>query len=119
MGPEFINSQIKMKLDIKFNRNEDENGYATFTLAAPYRGRFGRRNPLLREIEIREWSSGSDGGLNHYMLRDKPVGRSVWRHSLKLEAFKSYDECKQDLLTRILAHLRELVPCIAKAEAAQ
>ena len=100
-----------IKLNIVFNRSEDENGYATFSVA-PYR-RAGQDakgfNPILRGIEIREWSSGSNGGLNHYFKKDKPVGRSVWKHSLRLTTFTSYDDCKQDLLAVLIEHLNEYV----------
>lgn len=101
---------MPIKLNIVFNRSEDGNGYATVSVA-PHR-RAGQDatgfNPILRGIEIREWSSGSNGFLNHYLKEDKPVGRSVWKHSLRLTTFTSYAACEQDLLAVLIDAIRGL-----------
>lgn len=95
-----------MKLDILFNRSEDENGYATFRIA-PYK-RGNGRNLLLNDIKIEEWSRGQGGGYSKY-LRDKPVGKSIWVHSGSIEAFDSYDECKKDLLRVLHENLKQII----------
>lgn len=97
-----------MELDILLNRHE-EGGYATFTVA-PYRpaGQPVRRNPLLAGLEIREWSPGSGGGLNHYLPGDKPK-ESVWRHSFTLDVHPSYDAAKADFLLHLNKALAEFI----------
>lgn len=99
-----------MKPNITFKRTQDENGYATFYPDSGDRPAEFGRNPLLRGIEIQEWTTpGSNGFFTHYYLRDRKDERSVWKHSLKLETFDSLDECKKDLLVKITEYLRELV----------
>jgi len=66
---------------------------------------------FLSNIEIKEWSRGSDGGLNHYLWRDKPP-KSVWRHSASLDVFDSYDDCKSDLMKRMLDQLKDFVKIV-------
>lgn len=92
-----------MKLDILFNRYEDENGYETFTVSP--------RNLLLNGVRIEEWSrQGSSGNfLVHYRKHDKPVGGSVWRHTGSLTTFDSYDLCKADLLNTLQQSLKQFV----------
>ncbi len=63
------------------------------------------------EMCIRDRSRGSDGGLNHYLLKDKP-SKSVWRHSGSLEIFDSYDDCKADLMKRMVDHLSGFVKIV-------
>lgn len=63
-----------MKLDIIFNRSEDDNGYATFRVGAY--NQQPRRNMFLQDISIEEWSKGSDGNLLHYMKADKPLAKA-------------------------------------------
>jgi len=96
-----------MKLDIIFNRSEDDNGYATFRVGAY--NQQPRRNMFLQDISIEEWSKGSDGNLLHYMKADKPVGKSVWRHSASLTAFDSYDVCKKDLIETMNKQILQFV----------
>jgi hypothetical protein len=96
-----------MKLNIVFNRHE-EGGYATFTVS-PRRGA-GQpvtRNHLLSGLEIREWSPGPNGGLNHYLPKDKPKG-SVWLHTFTLDPHPSYDEAKADFLLHLNKALTEI-----------
>ncbi len=82
---------------MNFIENMDANGYATFR---PY----CHDNPLLRDVKIREWSSSSNGILNHYLKKDKPVERSVWQHNLAVAVFSSYEECEADLLKKLVEH---------------
>ena len=101
---------MKVSLDIRLNRSVDKNGYATYSVSE---GKdWGRgRNMFLSNIEIEEWSRGSDGGLNHYLLKDKP-SKSVWRHSGSLEIFDSYDDCKADLMKKMLSQLSDFVKIV-------
>ncbi len=98
---------MKLSLDIRLNRSEDKNGYATFSVS---KGdlRANGRNMFLSNIEIKEWSRGSDGRLNHYLLKDKP-SKSVWRHSSSLDVFDSYEDCKADLMKTMLDQLKDFV----------
>ena len=102
---------MKISLDIRLNRSVDKNGYATFLVSEGKNYGQPRRNIFLSNIEIEEWSRGSDGGLNHYLLKDKP-SKSVWRHSGSLEIFDSYDDCKADLMKRMVDHLSGFVKIV-------
>ena len=101
---------MKLSLDIRLNRSEDKNGYATFSVS---KGNFlaNGRNMFLSNIEIKEWSRGSDGRLNHYLLKDKP-SKSVWRHSASLDVFDSYEDCKADLMKIMLDQLKDFVKIV-------
>ncbi len=96
-----------MKLDIVFNRSEDNNGYAEFRVAAYKKPT--NINIFLRGISIREWSKGSGGNLNHYLKKDKPAGKSVWVHSASIEVFDSYDDCKKNLIEIMTDELAQFI----------
>lgn len=98
---------MKLSLDIRLNRSEDRNGYATFSVSKGNERR-NERNMFLSNFEIKEWSRGSDGRLNHYLLKDKP-SKSVWRHSASLDVFDSYEACKADLMKKMLDQLSDFV----------
>ena len=102
---------MKISLDIRLNRSVDKNGYATFSVSEGKNWGQRGRNMFLSNIEIEEWSRGSDGGLNHYLLKDKP-SKSVWRHSGSLEIFDSYDDCKADLMKKMLSQLSDFVKIV-------
>lgn len=102
---------MKISLDIRLNRSVDKNGYATFSVSEGKNYGQPRRNIFLSNIEIEEWSAGSNGALYHYLLKDKP-SKSVWRHSASLEIFDSYDDCKADLMKRMLDHLSGFVKIV-------
>jgi hypothetical protein len=100
---------MKLSLDIRLNRSEDK-GYATFSVSKGDLLANGR-NMFLSNIEIKEWSRGSDGRLNHYLLKDKP-SKSVWRHSASLDVFDSYEACKADLMKKMLDQLKDFVKIV-------
>lgn len=99
---------LNLSLDIRLNRSVDKNGYATYSVSEGKNWGQRGRNMFLSNIEIKEWSRGSDGRLNHYLLKDKP-SKSVWRHSASLDVFDSYDDCKSDLIKRMLDQLSDFV----------
>jgi hypothetical protein len=95
-----------MKLNIAFNRRE-EDGYAYFTVS-PRRpaGQPVTRNHLLSGLKISEWSLGAYGRLNHYLPKDKPK-ESVWVHTFTLDAHPSFDAAKADFLLHLNKALTE------------
>lgn len=95
-----------MKLNITFDRIDD-GSYAIYAVVP--RGHKDSQNPLLRHLEIREWSRGPDGLLFHCSGLEKPVDKSVWVHSFSRAPFSSFAAAKIDLMEQLRAAVGEFV----------